>query len=199
RAEDSWEHNADQVAAAVSKLVEEIEPRLVIALGDVRAVHLLARALPKTMAERLRIIEREPRRDGKLTEVPDDVHTLVDDLVRDETVRLLEKWLEELGQADRACEGVAATAQALGRAQVEALLLADVPGDHRTLWIGPEPQLLSTDEGALRLLGVAAPTRAPARDALVRAAVGTGAGVRMLDPEAAGLPRDGVGALLRWS
>ena len=199
RAEDSWERNADQVASAVTELVEQTEPRLVVVLGDVREVHLIARALPKSVAERLRIVEREPRRDGRPAEVPDDVHELVDDLVRDETGRLLEKWREELGQADRAREGVAPTALALARAQVEALLLADVPGDHRTLWVGPEPQLVSTDEGALRLLGVTSPSRAPARDALVCAAVGTGAGVRMLDPEAAGLPRDGVGALLRWS
>jgi hypothetical protein len=79
------------------------------------------------------------------------------------------------------------------------LLLSDDPDEQRSLWIGRQPELVSADEQGLPALGVEDPVRAPARDALVRAAIGTGAGVRMLDPEAGDLPRDGVGALLRWS
>lgn len=199
RAEDSWEHNADQVAAAVGSLVEKVDARLVVAFGDVRAVHLLEASMPKSVTVPLRVIEREPHREGSVAEVPPEVGDIVCDLVADETDRLLEKWREELGQADRACEGVAATAEALARAQVEALLLTDEPDDETSLWIGPEPELIATDAASLRALGVDDPVEAPARDALVRAAIGTGAGLRLLDREAERLPRDGVGALLRWS
>jgi hypothetical protein len=70
-------------------------------------------------------------------------------------------------------------------------------GDDRRLWFGPEPTLVATTDRELKELGVDSPEEGTATDALVRAALGTAAGVRVLD-EGDRL-RDRVGALLRWS
>jgi hypothetical protein len=45
-------------------------------------------------------------------------------------------------------------------------------------------------------MGVAAPTRAALVDVMVRSALGTGAGVRIVRGDDG--PKGGVGALLRW-
>ena len=119
---------------------------------------------------------------------------------------MLEGLREELGQRDLAVEGLNATVGALVQARVAALLIADV-GDAR-LWVGDDPMQLAAKPDDLRALGVEAPREVDAVDALIRAALASGAGVRLydtrdpdgplaLDPAAA--PRDGVGALLRWA
>ena len=83
--------------------------------------------------------------------------------------------------------------------QVDTLLVVDRADDDRTAWIGDRPELLSPDRDQLIDEGVAAPIEAPLAGAAVRAALGTGAGVRVLDPEAEDTPSEGVGALLRFS
>jgi hypothetical protein len=104
---------------------------------------------------------------------------------------LLERFATELGQAgapraahgDRAVEGAAATLAALGRGQVETLLLTGLfLDDERTAWFGPAPTDVAADRDELAGLGVAEPVEGRLVDVAVRAAMGTGAGVRILDP-----------------
>jgi hypothetical protein len=83
--------------------------------------------------------------------------------------------------------------------QVDTLLLVDRAGDDRTAWVGDRPELLSTDRDLLTELGVAEPAEAPLADAAVRAAIGTGAAVHVLDPETENAPSEGIGGLLRFS
>ncbi|MDP9119198.1 MAG: hypothetical protein M3M93_02835 [Actinomycetota bacterium] len=61
---------------------------------------------------------------------------------------------------------------------------------------GPFVSLYPSDR-ELKELGVDSPEQGPARDVLVRAALGTGAGIRVLDD--ADRLEDGAGALLRWT
>ncbi|HYY07266.1 MAG TPA: hypothetical protein VFA25_01545, partial [Actinomycetota bacterium] len=110
--------------------------------------------------------------------------------------RLLATFAEEQGQRDDAVAGLERTAGALQRSQVAALLIANGEDD-RTLWFGPDPALLATTDVALKELAVDPPAEAPASDVLVRAALGTGARIRILDR--ADAVEDGIGALLRWS
>jgi hypothetical protein len=196
RAEDSWEQNAEKVAGAVERLVVQVKPVFVAVAGDVRAVQLLRESLPNEVGELIHVIEGERPWDGKGDPIPDEARELVETHVREATEGLLARFEEERGQKDKACEGVAATARALARAQVAALLVADQTED-RTLWFGPDPPSLAATDQELKELGVDSPEEGPARDVLVRAALGTGAGVRVLDdPE---VIDQGVGALLRWS
>jgi hypothetical protein len=197
RAEDSWEQNAEQVAAAVERLVVQIQPVFVAVAGDVRAMALLRESLPKEVDALVRVIEGERPWGGRGDPIPDEVHELVATHVREAGERLLARFEEEWRQRDKAVEGVAATTRALAQARVAALLIADQGDDERTLWFGPDPALLATTDQDLKGLGVDPPEEGPVRDVLTRAALGTGAAIRVLDD---GKELDeGVGALLRWA
>jgi hypothetical protein len=144
------------------------------------------------------VIDKEiPRKLEEDDPVPDDVWALVQQHVRETTEGLLARFEEERGQKDKACAGAAATARALARAQVAVLLVDAEVANDKGLWFGPDPALLAASEQELKELGVDSPEEGRARDVLVRAALGTGAGIRVL--EGAPALDDGVGALLRWS
>jgi len=197
RAEDSWEQNAEQVAAAVERLVVQVQPAFVAVAGDVRAVGLLRESLPKEADELVHVIEGERPWEGKGDPIPHEVHELVERHVRERTEAVLARFRGEQGQHDKAVEGVAATARTLAQAKVAMLLVADRDDDERTLWFGPDPALLASDDQDLKALGVDSPEEGPALDVLTRAALGTGAGIRVVDD---GKELDeGVGGLLRWS
>lgn len=213
RAEDSWQHNAAEVASSVTALAERIEPHVIIVAGDVRAVALLRDELSDRVTAPVREIDGERPWDGSDENLPPELRDVVDATVREETDRLLERLTEELGQKDKAVTGLAAVATALSRAQVAVLLLREGASD-RPLAFGPDPTLLSASADDLVGMGVEEPQRAPADDVLVRAAVATGAQVRVLpaftqpagEADLAGdaaaadtVLRDGVGALLRWA
>jgi hypothetical protein len=198
RAEDSWEQNAEQVAERVTRLVDQIKPVFVAVAGDVRAVALLRESLPERVAEVVHVIEKEiPRKLEESDPIPQDVWALVQQHLRETTEGLLARFDEERGQHDKAVEGVDATARALAMAQVAVLLIADASEDDRQLWFGPDPALLAPTDAELKELGVDSPEQGWARDVLVRATLGTGAGIRVLDD--ADSVADGVGALLRWT
>jgi hypothetical protein len=198
RAEDSWEQNAEQVAERVTRLVEQIQPAFVAVAGDVRAVQLLRESLPERVGELVHVIEKEiPRKLEQDDPIPAEVAELVERHVRERTEGFLARFAQERGQHDKAAEGVAATARALAMAQVAVLLIADGSEDDRQLWFGPDPALLAPTHAELKELGVDSPEQGPARDVLVRATLGTAAGIRVLeDPE---VIDEGVGALLRWT
>jgi ribosomal protein L7Ae-like RNA K-turn-binding protein len=197
RAEDSWRENAEQVGERVTRLVERTGAELVIVAGDVRAVELLRKSLPDRLAELVHVVEGERPWDGKGDPLPEETRDLVERHVRETTERLLARFEEERGQHDKAVEGLDATTKALQQAQVATLFVTADAGDDRRLWFGPEPTLVATTDRELKELGVDSPEEGTATDALVRAALGTAAGVRVLD-EGDRL-RDRVGALLRWS
>jgi hypothetical protein len=196
RAEDSWKENAEQVAGRVARLAQDLEAQLVIVAGDVRAVELLQKSLPERVEGLVHVVEGERPWEGKGDPIPEETQDLVERHVRQTTERLMAKFEEERGQHDKAAEGVEATAKALSQAQVAVLLITEREID-RELSFGPEPALLGPSAQELKELGVDSPEQGHASDVLVRAALGTGAGVRVLDDEA-GID-DGVGALLRWS
>ena len=118
-------------------------------------------------------------------------------VVEEDSQRLLSKFREELGQADRAADGPAETVAALARAQVEVLLLRPDANDPRTALYGPEPALLGLEADDLRAMAVDDPSEGPLQEVAVRAALGTGAGVRLL-PEG-DRPTGRLGAILRWA
>ena len=198
RAENTWEHNAKEVADAVVEVADSVGAKVVLVTGDVRAVQFLQEHLPERIAHVTRVITH----DGTPVEAPID--ELASDIVREvataaaeATVSLLRKFREERGQHDRAADGVAPTVEALQRAQVETLLVHADPDDERTAWFGPEPTHLALDRQLLVDLGVDEPREAPLIDVLIRAALGTSAAVHIV-PTASAVT-EGVGAILRFS
>ena len=197
RAENTWEHNADDVAREVMRLLERADARVLVAAGDVRALQLLREALPREVSENLHAVEGGRSADGSTEAFLGEVARVVDSVVDGDTAALLEKFREELGQADRAVDGSQPTLAALAQAQVEVLLVRDDPDDDRQAWFGPEPTQVAIHAEHLQGVGAGDPLQARLVDVAVRAALGTGAGVRVI-PDG-DLPRGGLGAILRWS
>ncbi|KPM53565.1 hypothetical protein ACG83_23240 [Frankia sp. R43] len=96
-----------------------------------------------------------------------------------------------------ASDGAAATAYALSRSQVSRLLLAESPSADEPAWIGDDATEIALDPAGAD--GLRRPVRAAREDALVRAALGTGASIHAIPPDTPESPADGVGALLRYS
>ena len=197
RAENTWEANAKEVAAELSRIVEKVHARVIVVAGDVRAVQLMRDALPDSVKHVLHEVEGSRSPDGSVDAVASEAVTLVATAVASDTAELLAKFREELGQHDRAANGPREVASALEGGQVETLLIHDDPDDERTCWIGPEPFHLALDAETLQNMGVETPLEVRLVDGFLRAAIGTSARVRVV-PSATIL--DGaVGAVLRWS
>jgi hypothetical protein len=221
RAKAIWESNASEVADALARLVDQVRPRFVAAAGDVRALQLLREQAPKRVRELLCVVGGEL---GALEAVFAEADKLAAATVEADNRALLDRFAEELGQAAtgaeggaQAVEGAAATLAALARGQVATLLLTGLfLDDRRTAWFGPAPTDVAADRDALVGLGVPGPVEGRLVDVAVRAALGTGAEVRVLDPadetrsaEGRGAthdapappdhaPGEGLGALLRF-
>jgi peptide subunit release factor 1 (eRF1) len=137
--------------------------------------------------------------------VLEEAAKLVVATVERDTSELLDRFEEERSQRDLAADGAAATFQALTRAQVGTLLLSDRPDDDRTAWFGARGQSVALDRETLLASGETTPTEGRLVDVAVRAALLSGAAVRVLDPPDRDEPVDqrrpseDIGALLRFS
>lgn len=196
RAENRWEEGAEAVADEVTGLVDRVGARLLVLGGDDRNVGALEDALGARVPEVVRLT-REGRKLGSETDLEDRLRRSVHDVAARDTVAVLEKLREELGQHDRATEGPEPTLAALGQGQVDVLLVHDDPADERRAWFDPRGSQVAPSRADLEALGVDEPVEARLVDVAVRAALLTGASVWVV-PEAGG-PEGCLGALLRWS
>ncbi|EIV92786.1 Vms1/Ankzf1 family peptidyl-tRNA hydrolase [Frankia sp. QA3] len=96
-----------------------------------------------------------------------------------------------------AADGPRATVAALRLAQVSDLLLAEGIPAGAPAWIGPDLSEVALDPADLP--AVAHPIRAGRVDALIRAALGTGAAVHSVPADVPESPTERVGALLRYT
>jgi hypothetical protein len=191
RAETLWETNAGEVAEVLARLVDQVRPRFVAVAGDVHAVQLLHEHAPKRVRELLQVVGGEL---GSLDAVFSEADKLVRATVEADNQAVLDRFAEELGQADRAVEGAVATLAALALGQVGTLLLTGLfLDDERTAWFGPGPADVAAERATLADLGVAEPVEGRLVDVAVRAALGTGADVRVLDPADQTRPAEGRG------
>lgn len=200
RAEDSWDKNASLVADRVTRLVEAVDACIVITAGDVRTRAYLGEHLPTTVTDLLVDIDEGGRAAGSSEEA---LTQRVEQLVAEAAVRrqldLIAKFDEERGQQDRAAGGLAATVEALQKAQVETLVLRDDPSSDLTLWTGPEALHIACSRSDIADMGVTdgvCEVRADA--AIVRALVGSAAGLVVTPDTGTSVP-DGIGAVLRYT
>ncbi|ROS77082.1 Vms1/Ankzf1 family peptidyl-tRNA hydrolase [Cellulomonas sp. PhB143] len=205
RAEDSWERNAEAVAAEVARVVAERSPEVVLLTGDVHAVRLVHGALPKPAAELVAEISGGARGagvnrgalDAQIAEALEVVRTRR----RDEVLDALRAGQ---GRDDGGVTSIEDVVAVLQRGQVrelvvtEAFVAAEEQGAHR-LWVGAEPlQIATTREGVVELGATDEIDEYPAGVAMVRAALGQDAGLTYA-PEGTAELTDGVGAVLRWA
>jgi Bacterial archaeo-eukaryotic release factor family 2 len=195
RAEEHWEDNAEAVAEEVATLVKRVRAELILVAGDVRAVGFLRDHLAADLAERVHEIEGG-RGVGSDEDIDREAEEEVRAAVDRDTAAVLQAFREEAAQRDLAVEGAADTLGALSRAQVELVLVHDDPEDDRRAWFGPQPTHAAATPKPLEEMGVE-PTPARLVDVVVRAALGTGAGIRVIPAEAG--VADSVGGILRWT
>lgn len=204
RAEDSWQRNAEVIAHALDKAVADDAPDLVVLTGDLRTVGLVKDCVGQAVRDRAVDVPGGGRGEG--------VHEGAFKVRLREAAAafrarrrggVLARFAEATGRGDGAVSGLGDVVEVLRRGQVAELVLAigAIEGalSTRELWVGTEPLQLGVSAGDLDGLGLsAAPRKMTAHVALVRAALGQDAGVTLAE-EGDAAPRDGVGALLRWS
>lgn len=197
---NSWEESAREVASLVDNVAKDIGARLVIGSGDTRALSLLAEHLPESLKEDFVTVDGGGRHvDGGDDVIAEHVIEVIADYVARDTVRILERFAQERGRDEQACEGVSATIGALRMAQVGTLLLTDAFEAARPVWFGPEPVHVGLTKADLDDMGVEQAHEGNLADVMLRAAFGTGAEVRVIAADAEQSPAEGVGALLRYS
>ncbi|WP_141580074.1 Vms1/Ankzf1 family peptidyl-tRNA hydrolase [Actinomadura sp. WMMA1423] len=201
RAEDSWEHNATRVAHALAGDLADSGARVLLLGGDVRAMQYLTKHLPEGVRQEVTVghVSGGRGRDGAWQRRKRQVREQVGRWADEETRGLLKRLDEGRGPSGLAVEGAVPTLRALARGQVATLLVADDPADRRTAWFGPAPTQVSDRRTPLVEEGASPVVRGRLADVAVRAAVLTGAEVHVLDPEAPGLPSQGIGALCRYA
>lgn len=196
RAEASWADNARHVARRVAALARQVDARLVVVAGDVRAVQMIRADLPAEVSSLVAVADGSRAADGGPAVDPGELARLVAEVTARDTAALVEKLAEEVGQHDRGRAGVAGTLAALAAAQVEVLLVGDDPDDDRTAWFSSDPLVVAARRAELEGLADR-PQEGRLADVAVRAALAGGAGVRVVP---AGPPLEaGMGAVLRWS
>ncbi|MEU9045701.1 MULTISPECIES: Vms1/Ankzf1 family peptidyl-tRNA hydrolase [unclassified Kitasatospora] len=200
RAEDSWEHNAVTVVKALGTALAKVDAHVLMLAGDVRARQYLTKHLPTWVRHEVEIhpVSGSRSPDGAWPQRAVQVDAETHKAGQKETAALLHAYGEQLSPRGHAVEGIYATLRALADGQLRTLLVTDDPASRRTAWFGPEPTDIADASTAFteHTKGL---IRAPLADAAVRAALLTGADVRVLQPGATGAPAQGIGGLTRYT
>jgi hypothetical protein len=196
-AENVWIHNMQQVINEIDTLVEKSGARFVLLAGDIRARQIFTdRATPKIKAVLVDMNEGG-RAEGADRSVIDQ---RVEELVAENDAAEQATVVEQINAASAhglALTGTALVVEAFRKAQVETLVLAE-DGDDEQLFVGTSPLEIGVSAEDMAALGVTDAAQVPAERALLRAAVGSNAGVVVV-PRAA-MPGDiPVAAVLRYT
>jgi hypothetical protein len=194
RAIDSWQHNAAAVAEAVAQAMQQVDAELLLVGGDVRAVQLLREQLASSIHSGV-IVDGLPggrQADGSGQTRQAAVSQALSQFAAERTSELFDRFQTGRGQARTAVESIGPTLGALSESRVGTLFVVDDPSDDRLAWSGSEQLGATTRKRA----GTDA-WSGRAIDIAVRAAMLTGADVRVL-PADAQRPAEGIGALCRY-
>ncbi|WP_138756721.1 baeRF2 domain-containing protein [Modestobacter altitudinis] len=196
-AENVWIHNMQQVIDEIDELVEESGTRFVLLAGDIRARQIFTdRATPKIKAV-LVDMDEGGRAEGADRSVIDE---RVQELLAEHEAAEDASVLEQISAASAhglALTGTALVVEALRKAQVETLVLAEEQDDEQ-LFVGTSPLEVGVSTEDMAALGITDAARVPVERALLRAAVGSNAGVVVLPRSA--MPGDiPVAAVLRYT
>ncbi len=199
RAEDSWAHNAAAVAEAAASALQRVEGKILVVSGDVRAQQLLLERLPEWVKQGVRTKRINGSRgpDGSQKARAELVARAVREATEEELAALWQTFLEERSPHGLSVEGAHETLAALAGGRVGTLIVSsDLGADDLVAWFGP---------AATEVLPVGEhhPVLPDARkgrlvDVAVRAALLTGAQVRVIPPGADYWPMEGVGGICRY-
>ncbi|MZE79822.1 Vms1/Ankzf1 family peptidyl-tRNA hydrolase [Streptomyces xinghaiensis] len=206
--EETWDHNAGEIAKALAETWEETGARMLVLAGDVRERRAVHDRLPEPLKSACTETEYGGRAAGarreRLDEVVDEAR---EKYVRQHTAELLDRFRSRRAQVPGdvphdAAEGVPALVEAAREHRIGSLVIRpDGPDVHREVWVGREPDQIAVRHTDIPYLGDTEPVAVRADDALLRAAAASGAeAVVVHRPEDVDgdLPSGGLGALLRW-
>jgi len=194
-AEEAWEENAKQLAAAVTTEARRAGTDLIVIGGDVRARTLVLEHLEKPLRDGAVVVDREVAVDSEL------MAEAAEQATRARTEQEARRRLDSFRNREThgtTTEGLAETMAALRDGLASDVLIADDPTSTAIAWIGPEAAELAVSEAELRERGIDHPATDRADAAIVRAVACTGAELWFV-PEDEQPPRAGIGALLRYS
>ncbi|MGW2488084.1 baeRF2 domain-containing protein [Streptomyces sp. NPDC001606] len=203
KVENTWEHNAREIAGALAACQEETGADLLILCGEERECRSVHEQLPQQLQDRA--VAAAHGRGSRL--LPEEVAEIRARHVRERLLAEVERYRAARAPKAQAraaaVEGVPGLIEAAREHRLAELLIRpDAPDTGREVWIGEDPDQLAARRTELRNLGERQAWPARADDALVRSAVVTGAPVVSLTPvlEETGdeVPAGGLGALLRW-
>jgi Bacterial archaeo-eukaryotic release factor family 2 len=193
---ETWKHNAKQVARAVEEEAAACGAEMIIIGGDERACEMLIDHLSTAVRDRAVVAAHGGRSPGASDRTWDaEVNSLLHEKLDARRRSQIEAFREGHGKGD-AVAGLGNVAVALRAGQVDTLLFDGAPEGE--LWCGPEPLQLAASQRELNDLGASEAVRAPAADAVIRAAVTTAAAADFSEPGELSLT-DSIGALLRFA
>lgn len=208
RVQDSWERNAEAVAAEVDKVVTEHRPELVLVTGDIRAVSLLRDAAGHQAKEILVEVPGGSRADGVKEDVfAENVHAVLEAHRARRREVVADRMREALGRGDGAVTSLDDLVDVLRKGQVsELVVIRNAAGasvarlNERQLWCGSDPLQLGVRREDVTALGTPDDEVRQLRADIVvlRAAIAQDAGFTFAMEGSLDLV-DGVGALLRWT
>ncbi|WP_432118321.1 Vms1/Ankzf1 family peptidyl-tRNA hydrolase [Streptomyces sp. bgisy032] len=197
RVENTWEHNAAEIADALAVCQEETRADLLILVGEDRERKSVRERLPKRLHD---LVVEAPHGSGSRL-LDEDVERARAEHVARQAEAELERFRAARAPDDEgraaAVEGVPALVEAAREHRIgELLIRVDGPDAHREVWIGEDPDQLAVRRTDLKILGEQHSWPARADDALIRSAVATDAPALSVSEQE--VPVGGLGALLRW-
>lgn len=199
RVEDSWEHNATEVAHELERLVRRHQPSVVLLAGDDHAIAALLQHLGSEVTDRAVRLDSGGRATGTSAEAEQQAITraLAEHLAKRRR-QVLDRYAEQLGREQEAVDALDPVVEALRRGQVSQLVLRDDPTSTTRFWVGSEPLQLGLTRADAVAAGASDPQQTRADAALAWAVVGSDADIVLVEDGECEL-REGIGALLRWS
>ncbi|MGW7281811.1 baeRF2 domain-containing protein [Streptomyces sp. NPDC054844] len=213
KVENTWEHNAGEIAEALAAAYEETGADLVVLVGDPRERPAVRDRLPEAVRAVTVDTEHGGRAAGSSSPVLEEA---IEQARQQYTRRRVEAALDRFRAGrvgtDRqtdAVEGVPAVIEAAREHRMDTLLVRPGGPDlARETWVGAGPDQVAVRRTDVQTLGEGDPASVRADDALLRSAAATAADVLIVPspdedgsegPDGSDIPVGGLGALLRWT
>ncbi|MVO88606.1 hypothetical protein GPA10_28560 [Streptomyces sp. p1417] len=209
KVENTWEHNAGEIADALSSAYEESGADLVVLVGDPRERPAVHQKLPDPVRKVTVETEHGGRAAGSASPALEEaIAEACRRFTRDHVDEALDRFRAVrvgTGKPAEAVEGVPALVEAAREHRIETLLIRPDGAElGRETWVSDEPDQVAARRTDAQALGAAEPLSVRADDALLRAAAATAADVLFVPPtdeqdSSDDVPVGGLGALLRWT
>ncbi|WP_285692534.1 hypothetical protein [Actinomadura sp. NBRC 104412] len=196
--QDGWERTGSCVADVLKDQLVGGRTRLLLLAGDPRALHAVDQGLPGSMRHQVsvRYVPGGRGQDGTWHRGGLNVQQQLRAWVDEQNRRVLRRIGEGRDANGWVAEGASATLEALAHGRVRVLVVVNDAEDRRTAWFVPGGAEASMTLPATGSAGLH--RRAALADVAVRAAILTGAEIRIVEPDTVDAPAEGIGALCRF-